>query len=202
MGISVEKIPVAVGTLGKPHDHLRPGVLQVLIGLLRCGPVQSVEIGHGQDPITRCFSNDLRDTNERVVAVEIAEGGDVGGLVAVVDFLGDARGDFSVVCREVGRASRYLSRGSEPDKRRQQFGVGQIVADRLCRTGILDLDRYLAAVGNHGAMDLTDGGRGHGLVAELGEQVVDGAAKIGLDNLFGQAGSMGGASACSRLSTF
>ena len=81
------------GTPQKTRDHLCPSVLQVLIAPLRGRPVQPVEIRHGQYPVTGRFSDDVGDKDEGMAAVKLAECGDIGGFVAVVDFLGDARDD-------------------------------------------------------------------------------------------------------------
>ena len=80
-----------------------------------------------------------------VTVVELVESGDVGGLVPVVDFLGDALGDLPRSLSRVGhRGARRRARESK--KRGQHFGVRQISADRLRCAGVLDLDRNLAAV--------------------------------------------------------
>ena len=46
-------------------DDLRPRVLQVLVGVLGCGPIQFVQIRHRDDPITSCLLDDLWDAVER-----------------------------------------------------------------------------------------------------------------------------------------
>jgi hypothetical protein len=151
---------------------------------LRCGPVHSVEIGHGQHPIAGRLVNDLGDVDERVAAVELVECGDVGGFVAVVDFFGDASGDLLRRRTQVGECGAGC-RGRESIESSQQFGVGQIVADRFCRTGILDLHCNFAAVVQHRVVDLPDGGGGHRLIAELSEELRDRLSQIGLQDVFG-----------------
>ena len=95
----------------------------VLVGVLRGGPVQSVEVGHGQYSITGCLIDDLRDPDEGVVAIELAECGDIGGLVTIIDFLGDARRR-SRVLHVVDQASRSpTQRGGQTEKRSQQFSL-------------------------------------------------------------------------------
>src|SRR5699024_3776565 len=84
MGIGVEQVRVPIRPHSEPPDRLCPGVLELLIGLLRCGPVHPVEIGHGQNPITGCLLNDVRYPDEGVAAVEPAERGDVSRLMTVV----------------------------------------------------------------------------------------------------------------------
>ena len=46
--IGVKQVGVPIGTENEPRDHFRPGVFQLLVGVLCCGPVHSVQIGHGQ----------------------------------------------------------------------------------------------------------------------------------------------------------
>jgi hypothetical protein len=82
-------------------------------------------------------------------------------------------------------------RGCEPQECRQQFGVRQIVTDRPCRTRILNLDGYLAAIVDDRTVDLSDGGGRHRFVGELGEHLLGGPAQIGMQRLFGEAGVHG-----------
>ncbi len=89
--VGVEQVRMPPGAGREPRDYLRPGVLQILVGPLCGGPIHSIEIGHGQHPITGRLTDDLRYPNERVIAVEFAERDDVGRLMAVVGLLRDAR---------------------------------------------------------------------------------------------------------------
>jgi len=65
MGIGVEQIGVPEGTRGEAMDDLRPRVLQVLVSVLGCGPIQFVQKRHCDDPITSCLLDDLWDAVER-----------------------------------------------------------------------------------------------------------------------------------------
>ena len=61
-----------------------------------------MEIRHGQYPVTGRFSDDVGDKDEGMAAVKLAECGDIGGFVAVVDFLAMRATIFRVAGRRSG----------------------------------------------------------------------------------------------------
>lgn len=151
----------------EPEDHLRPGVPQVLIRLLGCGPIHPLEIGHGQHSAGGCLRDHFGHTDERVAAQEVGECGDHRGFVPVVDFLGDPRADFIGHRPDVdGHPGRG---GSQPHEGDQQLGIGEVIAYRLRHTGILDLHRHHTPVAQDGAVHLPDRCRRDRRVFELGE---------------------------------
>ena len=178
----MEEVRVPVGAGDHPRDDLCPRVLQVLIRRQCVGPVEPVEVGHREDAVGGRLDYDLGDADEGVVAEQFAEGPDVGGLVSVVEFLGDPGGHFFGRTPHVGHVTRG-GRLDEPKERHEQFGVREVVPDRLCHTGILNLDRHLTTVGHGRAVDLPDGCRRYRLVLELGEHLVHPSAEFRFQHL-------------------
>ena len=89
MGIGMQQTGVSHVAVEESRYHFGPGVLEPLIGELRCRPTHSGQERHRQHPIPRQLVHDVGDADERVVAVEVAERRDVRRLVPVVDLLAD-----------------------------------------------------------------------------------------------------------------
>ena len=163
--VGVDEVGVSIVSVHEPRDGLRPGVLELLVGILRCFPVHTVEVGHRQHSVTRGVGDRLGDADEGVAPIEVAERRDHVGFVPVVDLLGDPCSGFAGQRLDVDGHSGC--RAEEPEEGRDEFGVGEVVADRLCDTGVLDLDDDVAAVVQDGPMNLTDRCGRHRIVVEI-----------------------------------
>ncbi|SKW15099.1 Uncharacterised protein [Mycobacteroides abscessus subsp. abscessus] len=151
-----------------------------MVGLLRFGPVDPVDIGHREDSVRGQLRDCLGYPDERVPGEQPVERGDILRLLLVVQFLLDLSRDISCRRRKIDRVSTVQQRKGDSQECGDQFGIGEIILNRLCHTGVLDLDDDVTAVMKPRSVHLADRGRGDRLLVELGIRLVDGQAELGL----------------------
>jgi hypothetical protein len=118
-----------------------------------------------------------RDVDERVVAPGAREGAVLLGLVLVVELVGEPLADLGGHRLGVHARSDPLGHAhDEPD-------VLEVGANRVRHARVLHLHRHVATVLQARAVDLPDRRSGHGLLPELGEDVLEPLAKVVLHDL-------------------
>ena len=110
-------------------------------------------------------------------APRAGEGAVVLGLVLVVELVGQPLLDLL-------RHGLHIHAGSHPlGHAHDQAQVLQVGAHRLGHPGVLDLHGHVATVVEPGAIHLADRGGGHGVVVELGEELVQGPVEVAFHNV-------------------
>ena len=170
------------GLLEDQPDPVLGHPLEVEPALLEVGVVE-------RHPVDELFAEDLargellvdgRHVNVGVAYEVRREAAHVIGLDLEVDLLGERLLELvdqadGVVAAQL--RDPLLGLVGEPAQDRE---VG---LDHLVEVGALDLEHHLAPVLEGRAVDLRDRGRGQGLVVELAEHLVHGAAELVLDEL-------------------
>ena len=127
--------------------------------------------------LVRQRGDDLRHDDERVAAVDPRERALVLRLELVVELLVDARADL------VAHRLRIQARRDPLHEPQDHPEVAHVRAHRLRDAGVLHLDRHVAAVVQLGLVHLTDRGGGDRHRVERLEDLADGLAVLGLDDL-------------------
>ena len=114
---------------------------------------------------------------------------------AVVELVGDPQPQLVDQAPHVERLE-----GEGREQLVEELGVGEVGADGVLDAGVLDLDRHLPTVAEHGPVHLADGGGRNRQAVPVPEVLERPPAELSVSTRSASSGAIGGASACSVAS--
>ena len=187
MRVGVETPDVIHRVEVEPHHDLADPVAFGLGELLDLREAHALDPLGDHHPPTGQRGHDVRDVDERVAAVGARKRPLVLGLELVVELLEHELPHLADQHSRVEpRHHRLCHRGRD---RRQPGAVPRSASSASAISGVLDLDRDLAPIGQHRAVDLPDRRRRDGVVLEVLEQRFDGFVPFALEDALDLASS-------------